>query len=320
MSPRLALIALITLPLAACEGIELPGVTPQQETPQVEGHQGPPSVSPLVAPIETGGEGAAVATAEARTHSTAAFSARGTEPFWAVDVAGNTALYKTPDNQKGRAVRVDRLTFAGGVEYIGVLNGRPFTLTVRGTDCQDGMSDEKYPMSAQLRTSGRTLNGCALPAVAEVAQAVAAIRAPAPTPPKPAATPATASRSAAPAARPADTAATTPTATPATSSPAPTPAAPAAASSTPTPEPAPADAPTTGQPPAPDTPAATTTTPEAETPAPAAPATTAPPASTETSEPQASGRIEIPATTLTLPAVPPAIGTDSTSEDGADGE
>ena len=96
MTPRLALIALMTLPLAACEGVTLPRLG-GDAAPQVEGHKGPPGVSPLEQPIETGAEIRPVSTAEAATYNTAAFSARGNEPFWAVDVAGSTAIYKTPD-------------------------------------------------------------------------------------------------------------------------------------------------------------------------------------------------------------------------------
>lgn len=183
LSPRLALLALMTLPLAACEGMSLPNVGPQE--PAVPAHQGPPTVSPVEVPIETGtGEVRPVATAEPLTHSTAAFSARGNEPFWSVDVAGNTAIYKTPDNQRGRAVRVDRLTFAEGVEYIGVVNGRPFAINIRATACQDTMADQSFPMTARLTISGRTERGCAQPASPEVAQAVAATRAPAPAAPR----------------------------------------------------------------------------------------------------------------------------------------
>ncbi|MCF3972478.1 COG3650 family protein [Paracoccus salsus] len=212
MSSRLALIALLTLSVAACEGTGLPGLG-QQEEPQAEGHKGPPGVSPLDQPIETGAEARPLSTAEAMTYNTAAFSARGNEPFWAVDAAGSTAIYKTPDNQRGRAVRVSRLAFAEGVEYIGVLNGRPFALTVRGTPCQDSMSGERFPMSAELKVSGRTNRGCAGPASAEVAAAVSATTAPAPAAPR-------TTRTAAP-----KPAATRPTAAPVpTSAPAETPA------------------------------------------------------------------------------------------------
>ncbi|MFC3630709.1 COG3650 family protein, partial [Paracoccus angustae] len=182
MTPRLALIALMTLPLAACEGVDLPGL--RTSAPQAEGHKGPPGVSPLEQPIETGAEARPVSTAEPSTYNTAAFSARGNEPFWAVDVAGGTAIYKTPDNQKGRPIRVNRLVFAQGVEYVGVHAGRPFALNVRAAECRDGMSGQDFPFTARLTVSGRTETGCASAATAEVAQAVAATRAPAPAAPR----------------------------------------------------------------------------------------------------------------------------------------
>ena len=182
MTPRLAFIALMTLPLAACDGANLPGLGGAQ--PQVQGHQGPPGVSPLEQPIETGAEVRPVSTAEAATYNTAAFSARGNEPFWAVDVAGSTAIYKTPDNQRGRPIRVNRLNFAQGVEYVGVHAGRPFVLNIRATECQDSMSGQDFPFTARLTVSGSSNTGCAGPATAEVAQAVAATRAPAPAAPR----------------------------------------------------------------------------------------------------------------------------------------
>lgn len=181
MSLRYAFLALVTLPLAACDGVSLRG----DGQPDVAAHSGPPAISPLEVPIETGtGTARQVATADAATMNTAAFSARGNEPFWAVDVAGRTALYKTPQNQKGRAVRVKRLTFAEGVEYVGSYAGRPFALTVRSGRCQDSMSGERFSMTAMLKVSGRSMQGCAGPASAEVANAVAAIKAPAPVMPK----------------------------------------------------------------------------------------------------------------------------------------
>lgn len=268
MTSRLALLALLTLPLAACEGANLPGFGAEEDQPQVAGHQGPPGVSPLEQPIETGtAEPRAVATAEAATLNTAAFSARGNEPFWAVDVAGSTAIYKTPDNQKGRAVRVNRLAFAEGVEYVGVLNGRPFVLTVRGRACQDSMADETFPMTASLTVSGRSNQGCARPATAEVAAAVAAIRAPAPPAPR--------ARAVAP-----KPAATRPAATP-------------AATTTPAPE-------ATTTPTTPDTPA----TPPSVTPAPAT--MDSPTPATDATAPATSGTV-VPAPSLQLPSTPPAL-------------
>lgn len=236
MSLRFAFIALLTLPLAACQGTGLPGLGSEQQEPQVAGHKGPPGVSPLEQPIETGADGIAVATAEATTLNTAAFTARGNEPFWSVDAAGGTAIYKTPNNQKGRAIRVNRLNFAGGAEYVGVLDGRPFVLTVRGAACQDDMSGERFPMTAQLKVSGRSNSGCAGPAAPEVAAAVAAVKAPAPpaprvtrtAAPKPAAPKPAAPKPAEPAPQPATATPATEDAT-ATETPATTPTTPAPA-------------------------------------------------------------------------------------------
>lgn len=186
MSSRLALVALMILPLAACEGTGF-NLSPdaQAEAPATPRA---PAVSPLEQPIETGGGSRPVSTAERVTYNTQAFTARGNEPFWSVDVAGSTAIYKTPENQRGQAIRVERLTFAKGVEYIGVRGGRPFALNIRGTECRNSMSGERFPMTAVLTTGGKREEGCAGPASAEVAQAVAATRAPAPAQPK-AATP-----------------------------------------------------------------------------------------------------------------------------------
>lgn len=274
MTPRLALIALLTLPLAACEGTGLPGFGSTEAETQPVGHKGPPTVSPLQQPIETGASTPrAIATAESRTLNTTAFTARGNEPFWRVDAAGNTAIYRTAENQNGRAVQVSRLTFAQGVEYIGTLNGRPFVLNIRGQDCQDSMSGERFGMSASLTVSGRTTAGCAGPATAEVAAAVAATRAPAPAAPRA-------------------------TARPAATRPAPTPVA------AETPE-APAETPATT--PAPEAPAATAPSPAAEPPAPASTtpaATTTPSGEGAAATPPAA---PAPDTTEDTPAAPPVI-------------
>lgn len=292
MTPRLAFVALMTLPLAACGGIDLPGLRTPDAT-AAAGHKGPPGVSPLEQPIETGGEARPVSTAEASTYNTAAFSARGNEPFWAVDVAGGTAIYKTPDNQKGRPIRVNRLAFAQGVEYVGVHAGRPFVLNVRAGKCEDGMSGQDFPFIARLTVSGRSDTGCAAPATAEVAQAVAATKAPAPAAPRqaaatrrPAATrpaPAPAAATEAPAPAPAPAAAT-----PAAPAPAEDPTPPAGAPATPAPAATPATAPAS------DGTADLPPPPAAEAPAAEAPAAPVPPAA-----PAASGN---GATTTTEPA------------------
>lgn len=172
MMRRLALV-LLPLTLAACDeqaikDFRLPWDKPEQTEP-VDPAQPPqpPAVSPLDVPIETPGSATQpVSTAERLTLGTADFAAIGTEPFWNVTVRGNRAVYTTPENQKGRAVTVKRITYARGVEFAGDLDGGVFWLNIRPGKCSDGMSDKTYPMTASLRVRGKTVQGCAEPAPA----------------------------------------------------------------------------------------------------------------------------------------------------------
>ncbi|WBU57151.1 COG3650 family protein [Paracoccus sediminicola] len=195
MKLRFAL-ALLPLALAACDeqamqDLRMPWDQPLDATPdpQAEAEAEPvdpmqrpfnaPEVSPTQVPIEVEGNRSAVATAESQTLNTAAFFARGNEPFWRVDVANGTAKYATPENQSGRNIAVNRLVYRQGVEYVGELNGGPFSLNIRSVNCTDTMSGEAFPMTATLRVGARRLQGCAGPAQAAPA---ASADAPAPRP------------------------------------------------------------------------------------------------------------------------------------------
>lgn len=167
MNFRLGALALLPLALAACDEAALRsglGMEPAEEA-QPEGPKGPPAVSPLEQAIEVqGGAQVPVPTAQAETYNTQAFVARGNEPFWSIEASGDRVIYKTPENQAGRTINVRRLVFANGVEFVGTLNGSVFALTVRGTDCVDDMSGEKFPMTAVLKIGNRMNSGCAAPA------------------------------------------------------------------------------------------------------------------------------------------------------------
>ncbi|MBU2958084.1 hypothetical protein Q4511_10375 [Paracoccus sp. 1_MG-2023] len=164
---RLALLALITLPLAGCDSAAMTdlrrniGLEEAAPEPQDPAQPRPPAVSPLEQPIETGAEAPrAIPGAEPLTYNATAFVARGNEPFWNVEISGGSATYRTPDNQNGRSVSVDRIVFADGVEYVGVLDGRPFVVNLRAQECQDTMADEKFPLTASLTVRGQKLSGC----------------------------------------------------------------------------------------------------------------------------------------------------------------
>lgn len=273
----------MTVALAACS--ELPFQTAAK--PEATGHVGPPGVSPLEQPIETGAELVPVATAEASTMSTAMFRASGAG--WTVTAADKNAVYERA-GAKSVGVSVRRVTYARGVEFIGTMNGAVFSLNVQAQACEAG--DQKTPFTARLRVGSQRLTGCAVPTdTMPKAQTRASSAAPKPkAQPKPAATtpkPPTATTSPAgespvkvpPPAPPGTTPATGTATTPAVTTTAPATTAPATTA------------------PAPVTTTPTTTAPATAPTTPAAPATTAP---------AATGGNAVPAPALVLPPTPPA--------------
>lgn len=143
----LAVSALACLSLAGCQ--REPAQAPHQQTAQ-------PSSSTPPAPAS---QPAAPAT-PADTMVTK-FQAFGTEPFWAVDIDGDKATYKTPDNQTGVNFNVARTAFAKGVEFNGVMEGKAVTIAIKGGPCSDGMSDLSHEFTVIARIGEQTLNGCA---------------------------------------------------------------------------------------------------------------------------------------------------------------
>lgn len=143
----------MTVALSACG--ELP--FPTASEPAAQGHVGPPGVSPLEQPIETGGQAKPVATAEASTMGTAMFRASGSG--WTVTAADKTAVYERP-GARSVGVGVRRLTYARGVEFIGTMNGSVFSLNVQAQPCEAG--GQKSPFTAKLRVGSQRLSGCAV--------------------------------------------------------------------------------------------------------------------------------------------------------------
>ncbi|WP_026155329.1 hypothetical protein [Paracoccus sp. N5] len=287
----------MTVALAACGNLPWQQEDRAADTPA---HSGPPGVSPLEQPIETGAEQKPVATAEASTMGTAIFRAAGAG--WTATAGDNTAVYERP-GAKSVGVTVRRMTYARGVEFIGNMNGSVFALNIRAESCEVG--GQKTPFTANLRVGSQRLTGCAAPTdslpKAQVKASSAA--------PKPKSTP----KPAAPAAKPAEPkpAPTTEPATPetpATTTPATT-----------TPETAPTTTTTTPATPAPATGTPATSTTTTETPA-EAPTSTPAPAETETA-PAATETPAAPSTdsgttdsaTTPAPILPVPQATDSTT-------
>lgn len=88
------------------------------------------------------------------------FRAFGTEPFWNVNVEGDTLTYTTPEDQAGVAMQGARRALADGVELTGSHDGKAFVLTVTAGDCNDGMSDNQYTLVSTFRYGDVDYKGC----------------------------------------------------------------------------------------------------------------------------------------------------------------
>lgn len=88
------------------------------------------------------------------------FRALGTEPFWNVNVEGDTLTFITPEDQVGVVMQGERRASANGVEITGSHEGKAFALSVRAGACSDGMSDNEYHMTASFHFGEAAYTGC----------------------------------------------------------------------------------------------------------------------------------------------------------------
>ncbi|TAD71984.1 MAG: hypothetical protein EAY70_13770 [Sphingomonadales bacterium] len=85
----------------------------------------------------------------------------GTEPFWNVRIAGSEAIWTTPENQpEGTRFAVTRFAGNNGLGFSGTMAGTAFTATLTPGECNDGMSDRRFPFVATIALGGETLQGC----------------------------------------------------------------------------------------------------------------------------------------------------------------
>ena len=85
----------------------------------------------------------------------------GNEPFWGGEVSGKTLTYKTPEDQDGAVIAVERFAGRGGIAFSGLLDGADFEMTVTPLECSDGMSDRTYPFTVTLEIGEEQRSGCA---------------------------------------------------------------------------------------------------------------------------------------------------------------
>lgn len=86
----------------------------------------------------------------------AAYHAVGTEPGWALTIAGATMNY---EGDYG-TVKISEPTPAGFKPEPGDYAGQRIKLTISAGPCSDGMSDRSYRQTVRLVADGKTVEGC----------------------------------------------------------------------------------------------------------------------------------------------------------------
>ena len=88
--------------------------------------------------------------------------ARGNEPFWAVRIEGTTLTLMQPGAPEVAYTAPGAQVTPGKASWEAKsAEGQTLAVTVYASECSDGMSDMRYPMSAEATFAGRTMTGCA---------------------------------------------------------------------------------------------------------------------------------------------------------------
>jgi uncharacterized membrane protein len=140
---RIVTLSAVALLLAACAP-EAPG----------GGESAPPADAPVEAPPPAADAGAAFRVD---------FSARGTEPFWGVDIKGTDIVLTRPDAGPATAANAGLAATESQAIWTAQAGATPVTVTVTKGDCSDGMSDLKYGYTAEVVWGAETLKGCGFP-------------------------------------------------------------------------------------------------------------------------------------------------------------
>ena len=88
--------------------------------------------------------------------------ARGTEPFWSVEVGEAGIVWRQPQEPKEIVLGAPQTQDAeGAVRYHASSNGHELELLVDAQTCRDSMSGELFAYSARAILDGKEFSGCA---------------------------------------------------------------------------------------------------------------------------------------------------------------
>ena len=95
--------------------------------------------------------------AATNTATTAApYHANGTEPFWALTIAGGQMTYQPMEGQAVTEPLPEQTPIANGYRYA----GDRLIVEIVSTACNNGMSDETFADTVRVSVNGETRNGC----------------------------------------------------------------------------------------------------------------------------------------------------------------
>jgi uncharacterized membrane protein len=123
---------------------------------QPQAPDGQPAPPPADAPMAT------LPAAPGNMDISKPITARGTEPFWALKIDGKAFRLIRPDHPDLTAEAPGAAIADGRAIWVAKTpEGQQITVTLYASECSDGMSDLKYPLTAEVTLLNESLRGCA---------------------------------------------------------------------------------------------------------------------------------------------------------------
>jgi uncharacterized membrane protein len=96
------------------------------------------------------------ATNTAAAAASSSYHANGTEPFWALTIAGGQMIYQPMEGPTVTVPMPPQMRIPNGYVY----PGNRLAVEVQHRSCNNGMSDETFADTVHVTVGGDTLNGC----------------------------------------------------------------------------------------------------------------------------------------------------------------
>lgn len=90
------------------------------------------------------------------------FAARGTEPFWSVDISSSKVTFRQADEANPLIIPLpEARTYPNDdVEYSATTESGILSVRIKKQECTDAMSGEKYPYTVIVAAKGKEYKGC----------------------------------------------------------------------------------------------------------------------------------------------------------------